>query len=203
MLIPTTFYDSWSYSFINSFIWITGLFIIYKNFGHKKHLFEDDNYDPWILYQNYWKNNMKTDFRIGFGCLLIFSNVVLYYAPSIFYHILNKFRMFDKYKIQQNKNASSELVNDSIKWGIIIGIVGIIYGLLFSFDAFKAGNKDTWNKPLPNLWIILYQLLVGIYMFDIFLYIQHRAFHHPKLYKYHKKHHEFITPTGIYIFDVF
>eukprot|EP01083_Nonionella_stella_P105416 303206_1 len=49
-----------------------------------------------------------------------------------------------------------------------------------------------------NTFNIVFKMMVGKYLFDLVYYFVHRILqHHPRspLYKYHKKHHEVISPT--------
>ena len=52
------------------------------------------------------------------------------------------------------------------------------------------------NNDDDNIIIMIKYLLTPI-LLDISFYIAHRLFHTSFLYKYHKKHHELITPIGI------
>ena len=49
------------------------------------------------------------------------------------------------------------------------------------------------NNDIP----IIIKYLLTPFLLDISFYLAHRLFHTPFLYKFHKKHHELITPIGI------
>ena len=55
---------------------------------------------------------------------------------------------------------------------------------------------------VPDTWLgYLLRITLALIIGDLCFYITHRLLHHPYLYKYHQKHHEFIVPyslTGLY-----
>lgn len=48
-----------------------------------------------------------------------------------------------------------------------------------------------------TLFGYLSRIILALMIGDICFYITHRLLHHPYLYKYHQKHHEFIVPNSL------
>eukprot|EP01006_Ploeotia_vitrea_P027875 TRINITY_DN60661_c0_g1_i1.p1 TRINITY_DN60661_c0_g1~~TRINITY_DN60661_c0_g1_i1.p1 ORF type:complete len:279 (-),score=19.02 TRINITY_DN60661_c0_g1_i1:93-902(-) len=101
------------------------------------------------------------------------------------------------YKVQPNKQAPPELVQDCIKHDIFgQGILPLpaFYYLLW----WTIGARYDYSTQVPGAltwigYIVLYHIL-----FDAWFYWAHRLAHHPKLYKHvHKKHHRFMVSQGI------
>lgn len=104
---------------------------------------------------------------------------------------------FSQYKNQQGKHPSSDLVKECLISNVIGFVIGnpILNYLLYSycgdsFSLFDSNKIPSFTKT--SGYIVLYHIA-----FDTYFYWAHRLFHHPRLYKYHKKHHRFYVPIGI------
>ncbi|KAL4809841.1 hypothetical protein BDV18DRAFT_49796 [Aspergillus unguis] len=53
------------------------------------------------------------------------------------------------------------------------------------------------DREIPALGTVVKQIAVSLVLQEGIFYHAHRALHHPRLYKIHKKHHEFSTPIAL------
>ena len=127
---------------------------------------------------------------------LLFTHLILIFLPFVSVaiplsylrhqasnqsHFLHPFRV-ETIEIFMEKTRG--LPTPSIlSWDVVISSAMIIFYCLL--DPFQ-------NHPLSEipLFTLYSQSFVVLVLYDVGMYWQHRMLHHPKWYKYHKKHHE-------------
>lgn len=149
--------------------------------------------DLWLKLISIW----PYDIRLLYAILGYAFNVIPFLSVCIYYDIIYKYKIFESYRIQSpyTKYPDKDLVANTVKYDLFLELVIAPLSFFFTFNVNK--NFD----PTPNLWTITWQILAGIYTFDIGFYITHRLLHTKALYKYHKLHHEYKTSiswTAIY-----
>lgn len=135
----------------------------------------------------------------GFGLFLLayFSMAVLYAACSLVFYFIDKYRVFDKYKIQKGKYATDAeyitvmkaLIFDYLVFILPIGI--ITYPLTQHLGM-------SHSLPLPGFGEWALHIFICLMGEDFFHYWVHRYLHTPWAYKnIHKDHHFYLSPFGL------
>lgn len=122
---------------------------------------------------------------------LIFN--LTYYTTGGILLLIDYFKKFVAYKCQQDK---SNLIIPTYKKIIPT----VLYNTLLSTipTIIIIGYYDTNYINKFNLNEIFFHLPLGFILSDVFFWIFHRTLHIPFLYKkFHKKHHEIISPIGL------
>ena len=149
--------------------------------------------DTWLRLLAAW----PYDIRILYALCAYVFNVIPFIGTCLYYDVLYKYGLFKSYRIQSpyTKYPDSELVSNTVKYDLFLEFVIAPLSFFFTF------NTNNNFEATPNLWTIVWQILAGIYTFDIAFYTTHRLLHTKMLYKYHKLHHEYKTSiswTAIY-----
>lgn len=53
------------------------------------------------------------------------------------------------------------------------------------------------HGPIPSLPTLFFETALFFLVNDFVFYWSHRLLHHPRLYKIHKKHHQYYVTTGL------
>lgn len=144
--------------------------------------------------------------------VIIFECIPLSMAG--FYELLHqlntRWSMFKSYKIQSHVSESRALQEQIIKrdtiklfWSHRISF-GLFYYLFRNQFMYQwphmensVSSQSSQNHcALPSINEVLLHLGLTLVVNDCFFYAMHRLFHHPRLYKWHKEHHEFTNPMG-------
>jgi len=88
-----------------------------------------------------------------------------------------------------NKNDMLEKYRKSYK-NVLFNIIVTSYPTIYLATLF-------YNPKQFNIFASFIEIFICLYMSQIVFYFIHRCFHLPKLYKYHKIHHEYKVPSGM------
>ncbi|GFY76462.1 fatty acid hydroxylase domain-containing protein 2 [Trichonephila inaurata madagascariensis] len=131
--------------------------------------------------------------------------LVVYWSVSAFFtlldmsgkpHFIIKFKIPDpmttKYpritEPRLQEVATQVLFNQTF---VAIPVICFCY-ILKSYMGYDRGIR------LPKIHIFVFHFIAQILAEEVFFYYSHRILHHPRLYKrFHKKHHEWISPVGV------
>ena len=138
---------------------------------------------------------------IFIGCSLLI-NIIVYWCLGLFYLMIdnisiNKYNIFTKYKIQNNKyplNNNNYLLYDTIKLVLFNQIIinPIIIYIIY------INNIGILDRPLPSTYYIFYDLFKSLLIVEFVFYYIHRLLHTKYLYKHiHYIHHIYNTPIAI------
>mmetsp|Transcript_6637 Transcript_6637/g.8654 ORF Transcript_6637/g.8654 Transcript_6637/m.8654 type:complete len:300 (-) Transcript_6637:135-1034(-) len=161
---------------------------------------------------------------VTFGLLHLAARGVAFWIPNLFLYLIEKNKLFLRYKIQPTRAPKAELVYETLKHNILVDLVAywpfafFFYRLLTKGgDVKQAQNKSSepehtgedtkkgkgWSNirfggPAPSSKTIVWQVLLAYLGYDFMFYWSHRLLHRPEFYKrIHKKHHMYHTPIGI------
>lgn len=124
-------------------------------------------------------------------------NFCLFWVHNILLYCMYKAEFLKKYLIQPNAVIDEPLVWENVKETLLGQFIGVpIISFLFYYPFTYFGMRV--NAPLPDIMIILRDLLVAAVVTDTMGYWGHRALHHKSVYKYfHKQHHRYKVNVGI------
>ncbi|KAI9592514.1 fatty acid hydroxylase superfamily-domain-containing protein [Syncephalis fuscata] len=126
--------------------------------------------------------------------LVVFSFVMheaFYFGRYLPFYILDFFPSMNKYKIQQNKENTSELQWKCMR-KLMFNHVFIQLPMMFGFHSVAEFFGMKIIDIFPTWQSFLLQLALFFVFEDFYHYWMHRLMHIPQLYKYvHKVHHEF------------
>ncbi|RZF43462.1 hypothetical protein LSTR_LSTR001723 [Laodelphax striatellus] len=127
---------------------------------------------------------------VGCAIYFFFGGFLHYY-----YYIQRKDQSND-WKCQPNRWLTSDLVKDALYNGLVGLLIGNTTSTILVFYLLNGG----WSQMYFNvndytvIWFIL-QWPVTFFVQDYMVYLLHRVFHTPFLYKrYHKLHHRYKAP---------
>jgi sterol desaturase/sphingolipid hydroxylase (fatty acid hydroxylase superfamily) len=70
--------------------------------------------------------------------------------------------------------------------------LNFIQNQLIIFPCLAYFNKPSYKfEGFPTMTEVIPQFVLIYFVEDFFTYWSHRTLHHPKLYKFHKLHHEY------------
>lgn len=137
--------------------------------------------------------------------LVIFLQVILPLICLVFYKIIMCIPRFNKYNLHinynENKNDQNALSTKAMYKFITGRIKAVIFFLLY-FQLIRTSEQwvvwkiDT-RQGLESKILGVYKLFAGIFIGDTIQYFTHRLLHMPKLYKYHKQHHEYVNTVSL------
>lgn len=123
-----------------------------------------------------------TDFVIT---MYIFYNI-LTKSIMLFYYLCDKYKWFNKYKINKNASTPNEIINQ----GIISNIIKLIIDPFINILMLKI-TKINVNEKLPTYSNAIMMMFFVYFISDFVFYFIHRTMHHRLFYWIHKKHHTF------------
>ena len=135
------------------------------------------------------------DDRFAFTLLFGVGHGIVFCGCALVYSLLSRFDSLNKYKIPRRKSQlpSSSLLGRALKDGVVDSFLVVpciayaMYPLLFSYCA-----TPEMDAVLEQSLLATFFQLLGCNLTNEFLFaVLHRLFHHPKLYRFHKQHHEF------------
>ena len=128
-----------------------------------------------------------------------------WFGSALFFGIdwyLVKTDQIKKYKIQGEEIIKKGNINWSkyyqtakyVMFNMFTCTLPVIVMMAPLIDYFEL-RSESLNQQ--EWWIILFKFVLMIIISDFIFTFAHYAFHHPKLYKYHKIHHEWIAPVAV------
>ena len=130
----------------------------------------------------------------SFTNYLIFN--LTFYISNALLFIIDHFMLMTKYKIQENRMQTNEMLKYTYKKTIPTVLQNSLINIIPIFLV--AGTYETNYKESFSVFKFGYDVLIARILAEIFFYTAHRMFHLNTLYqKYHKKHHEITSPVGI------
>jgi len=120
--------------------------------------------------------------------------IIFFMVPSLLFQIFEK--QLQAYRIDKSAKPREELTISAFQEGLVNAFIA--HPLIFVIIGKKVSGTITFTKELPNLFEIIAFHVFSCIANDILFYWTHRMFHEiPRLYKLHKKHHEFYATRGI------
>lgn len=120
---------------------------------------------------------------------------ITYFLTSFILFLVDYGQFFLNNKIQQKSKDWDKLMRIYKK---VLSVV-LINSLILTIPAIilLVIFENMLNIEFTFLKMII-DLVIGFFLLEIFFYFFHKILHLPQFYKkYHKKHHEIITPVGL------
>ncbi|KAJ1922012.1 C-4 sterol methyl oxidase [Mycoemilia scoparia] len=123
---------------------------------------------------------------------------LVYFGRYVPFLICDYIPALRKYKIQQNKENSPEMLKKCLRSLLFCHFV-IEGPLMIGFlPIARFFGIETTQVPFPDIQTMAFQIGVFFVLEDFWHYWIHRTFHYGPLYRYvHKVHHEFSAPFGM------
>jgi sterol desaturase/sphingolipid hydroxylase (fatty acid hydroxylase superfamily) len=128
--------------------------------------------------------------------LPLFSHIGLWTLVTIFFYILDH-SQYKKYRLNRTEinyqKYNEALICTYINMFTVLVPIGYIFGIYLlpcRQEYFNLSNIIS-NTTL----LVIIETLLMIAMNDVSFYISHYLLHTKYMYKYHKKHHEYIEPV--------
>ena len=121
---------------------------------------------------------------------LIFN--ISYYLSNAILFLIDYYDLLFDWKINNSRNSVIDIYKKCISLVLFNTLIASIV------PCFIMAWTQVNNIHYFSIGKCLFDLVVSIFLVDIFLYIMHRIFHIPYIYQnFHKKHHEIISPVGV------
>ena len=123
---------------------------------------------------------------------------IAFWGPLCFLWLCSTQNWFASRKIQVGKEPAPALVRDAVINIVVSHVVLIPLAAWYGYSFFKARGMKFAAADIPEPLTCVAVLVLWHVLFDTWFYWAHRCFHHPFLYnRFHKQHHQFMTPVGI------
>lgn len=140
---------------------------------------------------------MDNDF-LATGLLFLIIHEITYFGKSLPWFLIDRFGIWQQYKIQQNKPFNEDEQADCLK-EVLIAHAFIESLPIFAFHPIcVAVGLHYTAETFPTLREYLTHIAIFFLIEDTWHYWFHRALHYGPLYKHiHKQHHKYSAPFGL------
>ncbi|KAF6823750.1 c-4 methylsterol oxidase [Colletotrichum plurivorum] len=147
----------------------------------------------WVAWYAYMQNDV-----LATGIMTFAMHETIYFGRCLVWAIVDLIPWFQKYKIQQDKAASSKE-----QWRcfalVLLSHFTVELPEIWLFHPIATYFSMSTSVPFPSAAKILFQVTIFFIIEDAWHYWTHRALHaSPFLYRtIHKTHHRYSTPFGL------
>lgn len=143
----------------------------------------------WDMLRAWWPYSERALFVAG--SLLIHNG--LYFSMGFFYLACDRQGWCRRYRLPRRpaQEADPELIQRTVLEGSVSHLLVEPFTLWFVYDVFTYFGMSAEAADVPRPTVVFGQFLLQTAALDFLFYVTHRALHHPRLYKFHKKHHEY------------
>ncbi len=125
----------------------------------------------------------------------------LYFAGGLYFHFAYYRRRRaepDAWKCQPNRFPSRELLRSQILLGTLNMTTSSLLSAIFIYGVRTAGWSRLYFDVARYGWLwLLASTIIYFLVADLALYLAHRAYHRPFLFRHvHRWHHRYIAPTA-------
>lgn len=147
-----------------------------------------------IFAKSIWPENIEDKLTFQLSALTITLNASVLVFSLIYLPGYLGIKAYKKYEIEPNLKKPWEKDNwDYMKWRTLKYVLInhlIVFPLYVYIGLITVGVGFTFDN-FPTHWELIKSIAL-VMMADDFLYMWiHRLLHHPKLYRFHKMHHEY------------
>jgi len=128
-----------------------------------------------------------------FAILLFIAHNLAFWGGSLFFEVVYRSNIFQKYRIQKNKQEDQTLLLKAyIKLALETIFTHMPIFFLILYPAMRRNGMSMSPDTVPEVQTMLWQIGLSFVVCDTIFYWSHRALHLPSLYGLiHKEHHKF------------
>merc|ERR1712054_51754 len=131
---------------------------------------------------------------------LVFVSTSMFFGYNSIYLCFEKYGLFERYRIGRSPGQQKATENN-FSFTLIRAAIGkllinpwlLYFGLVPAMQYYGAPAYDSAiSSPLE----LLRQFHIAYWFNEFFFYWTHRLVHHPRLYRFHKEHHNYTGTIG-------